>query len=138
MKKNLRRLTFTAFSISMIVMCLSFYACNDNVITAPEDIVFPDSNVSYVNHVAPLLKYTCARSGCHSTFDRAGGFALDTYYDLTTSFAGAMCRPGNADGSILIQVIEGKLPHSYITEFRISDNQLLGLKTWINEGISVN
>lgn len=138
MKHAAKQLRICLFFLTATAAGLLTYSCNDNVITAPEDIVFPDSNVSYVNQVAPLLKYTCATGGCHSTFDRAGGFALDTYYDLTTAYAGAMCRPGNAEGSVLIQVIEGKLPHSYITEFRINKNQLQGLKTWINEGLSVN
>lgn len=125
-------------NIVATIVSLSFYACNDNVITVPEDIVFPDSGVSYVYHVQPLMKYTCASGGCHTAFDRKAGIALDTYFDLTTAYAGAMCIPGNPDGSVLIQMLENKLPHSYIVDFRINKNQIQGMRTWIKEGLRMN
>jgi hypothetical protein len=128
-------------SIANIVLCsaglalaLSLNSCGENVVSSPDSIVFPDSNVSYVYQVAPLMKYTCALGGCHNVFDRAGNIAMDNYFDLSTGLSGALVFPGDPDKSVMMKILDGKLPHSLVVDFRVNANQLKGLRTWIKEG----
>ncbi len=133
-KMKNQRYTLPGVCIVLLFLSLIGNSCMENSITVPSDIVFPDSNVSYVNHVEPLMKFTCAAGGCHNAFDYKAGLALDTHYGLTTAWSGAMVIPGKPEQSVLIQILERKVPHSLIIDFRINDNQLNGLKTWIKEG----
>lgn len=123
--------------IAVAVCSLLNNSCSDNTITVPSDIVFPDSNVSYVYHVEPLMKFTCAAGGCHNAFDLKAGLAMDTYHDLTMAWGGAMVLAGKPDQSLLIQIIQKKVPHSYLIDFRINSNQLNGLKAWIKNGMKM-
>lgn len=132
-KMKNQRYTLPGVFIVLLFLSLIGNSCMENSITVPNDIVFPDSNVSYVNHVEPLMKFTCAAGGCHNVFDNKAGLALDTHHGLTLSSLG-MVIPGKPEQSRLIQILERKVPHSLIIDFRINDNQLKGLKTWIREG----
>lgn len=133
---NMKNQRYSLPGVFMVLLLLSLIgnSCMENSITVPSDIVFPDSNVSYVNHVEPLMKFTCAAGGCHNVFDNKANLALDTHYGLTNAYSGAMVIPGKPEQSVLIQILERKVPHSLIIDFRINDNQLKGLKTWIREG----
>lgn len=124
-------------TIGVVGLLLLNNSCSDNSVSAPSDIVFPDSNVSYTYHVQPLMKYTCATGGCHNAFDLKGGFALDTYYDLTTAYSGTMVWVGKPEQSLLIQILEQKVVHTPLLDFRINDNQIAGLKQWIKEGLKM-
>ena len=59
--RNMKCVALLLFFYSMFLCS----ACNDNVITSPDQIIFPDTNISYQLHVKPLLELTCAFSGCH-------------------------------------------------------------------------
>jgi hypothetical protein len=131
--KHFKCLILTA----IIAVCLSFISCSNNI-SSVDDIVFPDSNVSYLNQVQPYIKLTCAYANCHNSFDLAYNLSLDNYFDLTSAMSSAMVRPGNPDGSILIQMLEGKTIHSDYRYFKINDNQKKGLRTWIKEGAKNN
>ena len=133
--KYSNKFNFILPAIAIIGCSLLNNSCSDNTITVPSDIVLPDSNLSYVYNIEPLMKFTCAAGGCHNTFDRKAQLAMDTYYDLTTAWGGAMVIAGNPDQSLLIQIIEKKVPHSLLIDFRINSNQLNGLKQWIREGM---
>lgn len=101
-------------------------------ITQPQDVVFPDSNVRYQQHVQPLLQLGCAFNGCH-----AGGtrIPLDTYFALFQT--PGLVIPGKPESSILVQVITGTLPHTYpLTS--ITGNHKRGISTWVREGANNN
>ncbi len=131
-----RHLKCLLFSI-IITASISLISCSDTISNV-DDIVFPDTNVSYLNQVQPFIKLTCAYATCHNSFDLAFSMSLDNYFDLTAAMSSAMIRPGNPDGSILIQMLEGKKIHYEYRYFRINDNQKKGLRTWINEGAKNN
>lgn len=106
----------------------------DDPIEPNHDVVFPEENVSYINHVYPFLKNNCAYAGCHSTAYQEAGVVLDTYHDLFR-------RPGlivldNPEGSELIQILEVRIPHErpYFYKGYFIENEINGMKTWIIEG----
>src|SRR5688500_7111171 len=81
-------------------------SCDDNVISSPEDVIFPDSNVSYRAHVAPFLAVGCNISGCHDlprTENR--GIALTSFHHLRD--IRVVNQPGDTNAA-LVQVLYGK------------------------------
>lgn len=114
--------------ISMIFISIS---C-DNALTSIGDIVFPSEKVSYISHVDPFLRYTCSYSGCHG-FSAAGGIVLTDYFELYKT--AGLILPGNPDQSLLIQIIENKIPHTtYFERSQINNNHIQGMRTWVKEG----
>jgi hypothetical protein len=111
---------------------LSLINCNGTTINSPKDIVFPDSNVSYLYEVNPFLKVTCEFSGCHN-YSASGGIDLTDYFEMMKS--PGLIIPGNPDGSYLIQVLELTIPHfTYYERAYITDNHLKGMRRWVKEG----
>lgn len=124
-------------SVLILAFVVIFAACNDNSISSSKDIVFPDKDVSYINHVYPLMKLNCSYGGCHSDETAAGGIVMTTY----TSFfmTPGLVVIGNPTGSRLIQVLEDKVPHmTYFYRGNINQNHIDGMKLWIKEGAKQN
>lgn len=113
-----------------------FNYCN-NISTNPDDIVFPEENVSYKSHVEPIIKINCARSNCHGQLTAPNAAPMWSYNEL-------MYNPLNLgliqkyfpDESRLIQIIENKVYHAGNPYYNwlINDNQNAGLRQWIEEG----
>jgi hypothetical protein len=111
-------------------------ACSDDGVRPGDEIVFPDEDVSYAAHVQPYFRFRCASYGCHEDQTRAGNLSLTSYIALTE-------RPGivipfNSQSSLLMQKIDGRLPHPLEVPIIINMNQLTGIKTWIDEGAKNN
>jgi hypothetical protein len=113
----------------------SFGAC-DSGTTNADDIVFPSSSVSYAQHVQPLFNLRCSTFGCHDDQTRAGNLRLTSYIALTER--PGIVVPGNSTSSLLIQRIDGRLPHPVNIPIIINQNQLDGMKKWIDEGAKNN
>ncbi len=65
--------------------------------------------VDYDHEVHPILASRCL--GCHSQEKRSGGLSLATYEDvLNGGRSGAIVRPGNSSGSLIVQRITGPVP----------------------------
>jgi hypothetical protein len=119
-----------------------FWGCKDKI-TGPniDEVVIPDSDVSYSQHIQPIFNYKCTNSGCHDGASRAGDLDL-------TSYAGTVARAdivvlGSAELSKLVWAVEGTGGTEIMPPFTsgvtpLTDNQLMGLKTWINEGAKAN
>lgn len=122
--------------LSIIVLVFTLNACSDTIITSPDQIVFPETNVSYQQQVRPLLELTCAFSGCHDTETAVAGIDVTGYFQLT-SRAGLII-PGRPDNSLLIQILEGKQGHLLTFQNRISDAQKRGVRQWVLEGAMNN
>ncbi|MCB2205500.1 hypothetical protein KQI65_12200 [bacterium] len=119
-----------------VVLISSMPGCDDEGTRPGDEIVFPESNVSYSQHVQPFFNLRCANIGCHDASTRAGSLSLASYSETTEN--PAIVRPGNANGSLLMQRIDGRLPHPIDVPIIINDNQLEGIRTWINEGAKYN
>ena len=116
------------------VFILSLASCNDNIISDPAQIVFPAKNVSYQNHIQPFMVLTCAYQGCHSDETMAGGRSMTNYIALSETMNMGLVIPGNPDGSVLVQMLEGKLPHNPYVYWIVNDNHKAGIRQWILEG----
>ena len=116
----------------ILIIGIALNSCSDNIITSPDQIVFPQVNVSYQQQVRPLLELTCAFSGCHDTESSAAGIDVTGYFQLT-SRAGLII-PGRPDNSLLIQILEGKQGHLLTFQNRITDAQKKGVRQWVLEG----
>jgi len=128
-KVKFKFLLFVAVSIFMIAVVFS--ACSWT--TGGEEIIFPESNVSFMHHVQPFLQQNCSYSPCHSGFDLKGGIALLEYHHLIG--VGGFISHGDPDGSRFVQILEERIPH--FTRFyrgNIKENQIRGIRTWIKEG----
>ncbi len=104
----------------------------------PNDISIPESNVSFQKHILPVLKNNCGLSYCHGEVAPQGNVQIYDYYSLMNSYNGALVIPGNPDGSVLIQIFEYKLPHNPFLQWKLTENQRLGLRKWILEGAKNN
>ncbi len=121
-------------SFIIISFILIFVKCSSQI-TDSEDIVFPETEVSYISSVEPFLKITCAYAGCHNSTSRARGLVLDNYFDLTNSMSGGFIIGKNPDQSYLIQVLDGTYVGCEIYwRFKINDNHKAGMRKWIEEG----
>ncbi len=122
--------------LALCFVLLVGWGC-DNSISNSKDIVFPEKNVSFNQHVLPFLTLNCGYAGCHSTESQAGGIVL-TYYPSLMSALGVVVID-NPNASRLTQIIEDKVPH--LTDFyrgNITENHKKGIRTWISEGANNN
>lgn len=125
--------------LAVLFICFGLAAlssCGSDLLTDPRQVVFPETEVSYQNHVQPFLSLSCTFSGCHSRESRAADIDLTSYLE----FIG---KPGliveeNPESSVLVQVIDNKLPHRQSFQERITANHIKGVKTWIAEGAKNN
>jgi len=121
---------------SALLVCTAFFCCCDSG-TGPEDeIVFPETDVSYTQHVQPYFTRRCATSGCHDDQNRAGNLSLTSWIN-TTARVGVVI-PNDSQSSLLVQKIDGRLPHPPEVPILINENQVNGIKSWIDAGAKLN
>ena len=112
-------------------------SCDD---TGPTEIPLPEENVSYSQHIQPLFNTYCNSSGCHNSEDGAGGIRLTSYGDIfATPF---LVIPRAPEESTLYLSVSGQtiniMPPPYGNTFPLNDNQINGIKVWIEEGAEAN
>jgi WD40 repeat protein len=89
----------------------------------------------YERDIAPIFRTYCA--GCHNDADREGDFSLETFAGLRTGGdKGDPLKPGNADASLLIKLIEGRAKPAMPPkdEPKVPAAELARLKEWIAAG----
>lgn len=126
--------------ILSIVTLIGFYAlfgCSETV-SSNQNIVFPDTNVSFQNYVQPFMRITCSIEGCHSDNSQAGGRRMTDYASFFEAVNAGLVIPGNPEASRLIQILEHPELHSGNVYWKATDNQVKGMKTWIKEGAKPN
>ena len=118
---------------------LLFFSCSDDLVNNPQEIVFPDSNVSFQNHVQPLITLTCSYQGCHSDISQAGGIRLTDYFSYfdNPSVLGLVI-PGDPDGSRLVQILENPNFHLPYIVWYVNENHKTGIRKWIEEDAKNN
>jgi hypothetical protein len=121
----------------LILTAAVFAGCSEGIVTNPNDIVFPSSDVSYARNVQPLFDLSCSLSGCHDSYTRGGGLSLGSYFDLIDR--PGIVVPGDSARSLLVQVMSGRQIHAaYPMSKLINDNQQHGVAVWVQEGASNN
>jgi Planctomycete cytochrome C len=132
MKRGLLFLTMFAAAACVAL----FPACDDSGTTPGDEIIFPDADVSYSAHVQPFFNLRCANYGCHEDQTRAGNISLTSYVAMTER--PGIIIPNDPESSLLLQKIDGRLPHPINVPIIINSNQLTGIRTWIAEGAKNN
>jgi hypothetical protein len=134
-----------ALLASFAAVVIGFSACRDtsNPVTKLDDIVFPDSNISYAKLVQPLFFAACASAACHEVArkgnaDVGGNDNLDlTLYAGLWKADNTIITPPDTSNSILVWCIEWR-PVVNIYPMpptkQLSPNQIRGIKRWIFEG----
>lgn len=119
------------------ILSVTLSSCENSTTTGDSNIIFPNENIDYIQHVQPFLKYNCGYSGCHSSFTKAAGLSVDDYFSVM-SYMGLVI-PLQPDASTLVQILENKLPHSvFFYRGNITQNQIQGIRKWIEEGALLN
>ncbi|MGQ9819163.1 MAG: hypothetical protein ACUVQ1_04475 [Candidatus Kapaibacteriales bacterium] len=121
-------------NVLVVKITLILTSCTSSVINYQNEIVFPDSNISFQRHVLPVVKSTCGLSYCHGEVFPQSNVMIYDYFTLMTSYNGALVIPKNPDASVLMQIIEFKLPHNPFLRWNLNDNQRIGIRRWILEG----
>lgn len=142
------RITAHSFGLFVFILFLLGLAvlpgCKDDVITgpggSPSDVIFPDSLVSYRDHVQVLFNQTCALATCHEGSTPAGDLNLTSYSNTMFGVNGApIVFVGNPDASPLVMRIQGtagvRMP---LNRNPLNENQINGIRKWILEGAQDN
>jgi hypothetical protein len=138
-------MTTTKRLVLLILACTlgsSVYlaSCGGSLLTDSSQIVFPDSNVSYRNHVQPLFDLTCTFAGCHGNSNPAAGISFTSYFGFINRTG--LVIIGKAEQSLLAQILDPRFPvsrlHPPSFQTRITQNQIDGVRTWIQEGARLN
>ena len=92
------------------------------------------ARVDYEKQIRPVLEASC--SECHSQDKRKGGLSLATYGDiLEGGRSGAVVRPGNSPGSLLIHRVSGETePQMPKDELPLDAAQIALIRLWIDQG----
>ncbi len=121
----------------IIISFLLLQSCDDTLtVQNVDDKPIPASNVSFSQHIYPVLQVKCAFSGCHASPNPSNGINLSTWSNVTAD--PNIVFPGEPDLSRLVWSIEGRSgispmpPVGYSRP--VTAKQLQGIKTWIDEG----
>lgn len=118
----------------LVCAALLMPACDGSTITEPQDVVFPDSNVSFRGQVLPFMAVSCGVGGCHGDVAPAAGISLTSYSTLMFGRPNLVV-PGKPDESLIIQVLDGRLVHPWGNlQTLVSAAQVKGMRKWISEG----
>jgi hypothetical protein len=127
--------------ISLVILSIITQNCGDTGVSSNRDVIFPDSNVSYIHQVEPFLSIKCSYQGCHSANDMAGNRDMSTYFALFDASNAGLVIANNPDASRMIQILKGNPQHSGYYSFPagyFKDNYINGMVTWIKEGAKFN
>ncbi len=117
---------------------LIFNSCDDTLTNDQiNDIVMPDSNVSYAEHIAIVFELKCVN--CHNSSLREGGVDLSTWSGIIAD--PRIVFPGSDSTSVLVWTIEyraGFPPMPPLQYPGLVPNHIEGVRTWIREGAKNN
>ncbi len=132
----MRRTAILLTALLLGTLLLTQNSCSDSLVSDPDDIVFPDTNISYLRHVQPLFNLSCTLSGCHDRETAASNVNLSSYFD--TMLRPGLVIPGNPEASLLVQIFDGRIPHIASFQARVNDNHRRGITQWVREGAVQN
>jgi hypothetical protein len=136
LRLSITRVVLPACMVLIPVLSLWMGCGKSSNPVSSSDIVFPSSNISYSQSVQPLFYQECTFVGCHDDQSMAGGLSLTSWNSLMQP-TGVVVR-GNSNNSLLAQKIDGRLPHNSPVQFSLTQNQITGIKKWIDEGAKNN
>ena len=130
------------FAAALAAALLSGAGCKGTAPTGPDNspsnIVFPTNGISYSAQVQPLFNQACNLSGCHDAGQHQSALDLTSYGEAVLTIPGIVVS-GKPDASTLVLRIQGSVgarmpPGTY----PLNQNQINGIRTWIQEGAKNN
>ncbi len=115
--------------------------CSKDSTEPEQEIVFPDSNLSFSKHIHPLFLKDCAAGGnCHQSIDPAAGLDLETSNPNFINNKGEkVVIPGDPENSLLFQVLVGAAsPPMPYRRPPLEEKKILAIRTWIAEGARID
>jgi len=133
MKKHTLKYFLTFIVALMVIIAQS---CDDSLTSTDIDnLVMPDSNVSYSRHVAPVFEVKCVP--CHNSQRSEAGLDLSSWVNATRD--PTIIFPGSDSTSILVFTIERIPPYAPMPPYEwLQRNHIIGIRTWIREGAQNN
>jgi len=128
----------SVFLLSFFGIAL-FQACEDTLLDSKiPDKDIPESDISFQKYIQPIFTARCSQSGCHDDIAKAGGYSVTQWSNITQP---GIVDPYNPDTSRLIwRIAPGfgfpimpPISYGYLTE-----NQIRGIETWVEEGAQNN
>jgi len=128
---------FNIFFAATFFAILFVVGCDD---TSLNPIVIPASNVSYSQHIQPVLNVKCAVTGCHDAANSAGGYNMSDWSGTVTI---PFVIPNDPNNSLTVMTVTGQgglpiMPPVNASILPMTDTEITGLKTWIKEGAKNN
>lgn len=125
----------------IILLAFTLISCDDTITVEDVDNkIIPEKNISFAEHIYPVLQVKCAFTGCHAAPSPAGGLDFTTYANVTADIT--VVFPGEPDLSSMVWAVEaagGVEPMPPLgTGLALTDNQIKGIRTWIKEGAKNN
>jgi hypothetical protein len=132
-------IAFVALLLLPVFLSLTTPSCKDQITNPGSDIVFPDSNISFVNYVEPLFQQRCI--SCHNSAQNYGNLDLEiSMWQALIDHQPQIVVPHRGNNSLLVQRLEGNNfgPQMPLNSTPLTTNQINGVKKWIDEGASNN
>ena len=133
---KINQIVILIFGINLLLLIIT--GCDDTLTTEQIDnIVMPDSNVSYADHIAIVFELKCV--SCHSPSLREGGVDLSTHSAIIAD--PRIVFPGSDSTSVLVWTIEYRAGFSPMPPLQypgLVPNHIKGVRTWIREGAKNN
>jgi hypothetical protein len=134
--------TLLITSILIVYSVIALSCKDENNQTFTSNIVFPDSLISFNNHVEPLFRQTCVASQCHGGTQPAANLNLeyDAWHSLI-DYQPQIVIPHKSNDSPLVMYIDGSgrlSPRMPLNSQPLTANQINGVKKWIDEGAKNN
>ncbi|MGA8939936.1 MAG: c-type cytochrome domain-containing protein [Acidobacteriaceae bacterium] len=130
-----------AFTLSVATLAVAFVLSQPHIVSAQADTT-PDSVAFYTQRVQPILENNCYR--CHGGFHHRGGLNMATRASfLLGGEDGPVVIPGNAEGSLLIQLIrhqgpvEDPMPMPPPPHSKLPDADIATIAQWIQAGMAM-
>lgn len=118
--------------LSTICVAILTQNCDDTLTSSDIDnLIMPDSNVSYKVHIAPVFEVKCVP--CHNSSRSEAGLDLSSWVNATRD--PSIIFPGSDSTSILVYSIEKIPPYAPMPPGEwLKRNHIDGIRTWIREG----
>jgi hypothetical protein len=121
-------------SFVLVFATITFLVGGCGGISSPQDIVWPDSGVSYTKQVAPFFQLAC--NNCHSLDNAQGGVMLDSYGSVRAiNVVGGIPKDTNC---ILCRVMKVADPNHLNVPFIPTTAESKGVVEWVREGAQDN
>jgi len=130
-KMKKRYIKYIIITSTVFIVLLS-QNCKDTITSTDVDnIVIPDSGVSYSLHIHPVFEVKCVP--CHSGTKSEGGVDLSSWTQVVRD--PSIVFPGSDSTSILVWTIERIPPYPPMPPSEwLKRNHINGIRTWIREG----